>query len=965
MPLTSRLPRRLFVGALCLIGLILAWTAFGFLAVPHILRSVAVSTVRERMHRELSLGEIRFNPLRLELTVADASLPDANGGPLVGLRRVDVTVQLLRSITMRGPVLGDLEIDGLHVAATIGADGHLNLADLSQLKGPDTGDTSPTRLAIDRLAVTSGEVAFGELDRPQPFTLHLMPVRFELHNFSTIATSGNDYRFTARSDAGEALDWHGHLYLDPLRSDGEFQVAALQAGTIGRYLGDALPFTISSGHIDATGSYQLLAGDGPLQLSAAIGQLDVQDVGLRPRTATEDYVHVSQLRVANAHADVAKRHAEVGRVELNGAQIHAWRDAGGSVNLAALAGTSAPVASPVAEGRATATWTWDVAEIAVRGVAVSAEDRGITPAAHLAIHDLALGIKGLSQDETKPLLVNLALRLDESGQVASQGTLRRDSLAYHGRLTIKDLDLTPAQPYLQQFTDMTLLSGKLNAAMDIERTAQSLTARGDADVSALRAIDNVLKQDFLKWSRLLARGTEFRLDPLRLHVREVVADEPYARVIVGDDRTLNISHVLHPPGWVEEDGEPAAKDAPAPTTSTSATPHGQAADIAIGIVRIKNGSMNFADLWIKPNFAVGILDLGGTITGLSSQSESRATVDLKGSVNRYAPAVISGQINPLSATVYSDISMSFRNIDMTSASPYSGHFAGYEISKGKLSAEFSYKINDRKLDAGHHLVLDQFELGERVESPDATSLPVRLAIALLKDRHGVIDISLPVTGSLDDPKFRLAPLVWKAIVNIVVKVATAPFALLGKLFGGGDEVNQVSFVPGTAQLDDAGRQHLESLRKAMVERPGLRLDVPAAYSNEIDRPAMLQRQLEAQLAAVAAKAGPDRYRQLVAAWHEEAGEAPLPSLAAAFEGDRRKAKDPHPPEGAVAQLEQALVERFVVSDEELLDLGKRRATTVQDTLFATQEIDPLRVFVVAGSPAAADDKQLRVDLVLK
>jgi hypothetical protein len=424
--------------------------------------------------------------------------------------------------------------------------------------------------------------------------------------------------------------------------------------------------------------------------------------------------------------------------------------------------------------------------------------------------------------------------------------------------------------------------------------------------------------------------------------------------------------VLHPAGAAaaaDDESTPsqaAQLPTPTPTQATTAP-----MDIAIDVVRINKASANFADLWIKPNFAVGILELGGTVKGLSSKTDSRAVVDLKGSVDRYAPAVISGQINPLSASVFSDIAMSFRNMDMTTATPYSGRFAGYEIAKGKLSVELSYKIKDRKLDAGHHFVIDQLELGDRVESPDATSLPVRLAIALLKDRHGLIDVSLPVTGSLDDPQFRLAPLVWKAIFNLVVKAATAPFALLGSLFGGGEEVNQVNFVPGSATLDDAGRQKLQSLRKMLIERPSLRLDLPAAFSPEVDRPAMLRRQLEAQLATVAPKTGADRYRQLVAAWRVEAGDATLPALAAAFEADRRRAKDAQPPPEAIPQLEAALLERFVVSDEELADLGKQRATAVQDVLFATQEVDPVRVFVVNGAPAKADAQQLQIDLTLK
>lgn len=988
--------RRLRTGAILLLAIAVAWTLCGFLAVPRILRHVAVNTVRERMHRELGIGAIHFNPLRLELVIDDLKLPDARGNTLIGLHRLDVVAALWRSLALRGGVLSRLEIDGLDVQATIGADGHLNLADLAQLAGPDTGakqppDSGPVRFAVDHLALTAGRLGFRELDRPQPFAAQLEPVSFELQHFSTVGTTGNDYHFTARSDAGETLDWRGHFFLDPLRSDGQFQIGALQATTLARYLGDTLPFAVSSGHVDLAGHYGLVAGSGPLQLTAAVDQLDLQDTGLKPRDAAEDYIHVGHLRVSDAQADVARRDAVIGRVALEATQLKVWRDAAGALNLAALAGpphAAAPgtststgtTAAPQPDGAPARPWTWRVTDIAVSGLDVAAEDRAVTPAARLAVHDFTAQVQGLSQDDAQPLTIGLSLRVDAAGQITSQGELQRHTLAYKGKLGIKDLDLTPVQPYLQQGTDMTLLSGRLGAALDVENSARGAGVRGDVELRDVRAIDNVLKQDFLKWARLAAHGMEYRASPQRLRIREVLAEGAYARVIVGGDRTLNISHVLHPRGEAPapEDGDavaaPASAPAPAATrTAARATPATTPAtakpaapfDLGIDIVRISKSSANFSDLWIKPNFSVGILDLGGTIKGLSSQADARATVDLKGAVDRYAPVVISGQINPLAGTVYSDVAMSFRNMDLTTVTPYSGHFAGYEISKGKMSAELTYKIQDRKLDAGHHFIIDQLELGERVDSPDATGLPVRLAIALLKDRHGVIDLSLPVTGSLDDPKFRVGPLVWKAILNLIAKAATAPFALLGSLFGGGEQVNQVGFLPGTATLDDAARQRLESLRKALVERPALRLEVPAAFSPEVDRPAMLRVQLDAQLAAVAPKAGPDHYRQLIAAWRADAGSAPLPPLAAAFEADKRKPKDAPPSAEAVDELERALLDRYVVGDEELADLGKRRAAAVQDLLFATQEVDPVRVFIVNGPPAAADAKQLRIDVVLK
>ena len=218
-------------------------------------------------------------------------------------------------------------------------------------------------------------------------------------------------------------------------------------------------------------------------------------------------------------------------------------------------------------------------------------------------------------------------------------------------------------------------------------------------------------------------------------------------------------------------------------------------------MRVVNGAANFADFWIQPNYAVNLQNMNGSILGLSSDPKSRARVEFEGTVDKYAPAKIAGDLNLLSAALYTDLKVSFKGVEMTSVTPYSGRFAGYKIEKGKLSIDVAYLVENRTLQARQKFVIDQLELGERVESDDAVRLPLKLAVALLKDRNGVIDIDLPMNGSLDDPQFRMGPLIWKAFVGLITKAATAPFALLGSLFGGGEEMNLIEFDAGTAALD--------------------------------------------------------------------------------------------------------------------------------------------------------------------
>src|SRR4029077_8682907 len=407
------------------------------------------------------------------------------------------------------------------------------------------------------------------------------------------------------------------------------------------------------------------------------------------------------------------------------------------------------------------------------------------------------------------------------------------------------------------------------------------------------------------------------------------------------DRTLNITAVLTPSHAVPR----SAADATADTTSVpqAATAPGKATPfpVVIGAVRIANGSVNYSDLWIKPSFAVGIQTLEGTVTGLSSDAKSRATVDLKGQVDRYSPVHIGGTINLLSAALYTDLTMRFKDLYLPIVNLYSGHFAGYKIDKGKLSVDVSYKIEQRTLAAQQHFVVEQLQLGDPVESPDAVHLPLKIAVALLKDRNGVIDINLPMSGSLDDPHFRIGPLIWQAFVGLIVKVATAPFALLGHLFGGSERMDIVEFAAGSAELDPPAPEQLASLAKALQERPQLKLDVPIVFSRSLDRLQMAAARLREELLATVqntragkkhpdtagemALADPERhFHLLVDQYQADLGkDAQLPPSALAVQTAKGKEAPPYDP--AITDLNAALIDHIEVPDADLEALGKRRA----------------------------------------
>jgi hypothetical protein len=546
---------------------------------------------------------------------------------------------------------------------------------------------------------------------------------------------------------------------------------------------------------------------------------------------------------------------------------------------------------------------------------------------------------------------------------------------------------------------MTLLGGKLGLDAKLrygtQKNPAALQFSGNINVDKLHTVDDALRDDFVNWDRLDIFGLNYSKGPDRLDIEQIVARKPYARVIIESDESMNVKRVLTAPGAAAP-GTPAPGATPAAATAPAARARGSAKreastppatasasgtmPVSIKKVVVESGQANFTDLSVMPNFSTGIQALAGTVTGISSKAASRAKVDLHGSVGQYAPVAITGEFNVLGPKLYTDIAMSFRNMELTIFNPYSGKFAGYNISKGKLTTELHYKVDGRKLDAQHHLVIDQLEFGDKTASKDAVSLPVKLAVSLLKDRNGVIDLNLPVTGSLDDPKFRLAPIIWKVFVNILEKAVTAPFALLGSLFGGGPDIQFIDFQPGASTLDPAASEKAKAVGKALVERPQLKIEVPIAVVPDLDRSALVAARFTAELGAAqsvkgsskkaaAATGTPPSYDELDPSAKLEL----LSRLYAKDFGTEPKFPDAvssikSKPDIATAKadfLEKAIREHIQVGEGDLQTLGQDRAKALQQVLLADPQVSADRVFLVANDKAIAKDGVVRLELTLK
>jgi hypothetical protein len=966
------------------------YAAAGFWLLPRVLRGQVEDFARESYGRSVTLGEIRCNPFTLQLEVDGFSFPDADGEPLASFDRLLVNLGIA-SLWRAGASFEEISIDKPYVRPVIRVGGELNFADLAKpfagRPQAEAEDEEPPRIFIGHFRMTDGHAHFEDRTLATPYATDFRPLSFELRDFSTTGGTDNAYDLHAQAGSGASLDWGGSFSLAPLGSAGRFKFTNIDVTKHWSYVRDKAGIDVSSGTLGFDGQYEFAAGETGSQFRFTLRELGIDELGIRRIGEDTDTARFTRLTLANFAFDLAKATANVEKVLVSGGSVQVWRDAEGTVNLAQLTAPAEPTeptaptapTAPPATAEAASPFVFSAPDIELAGLVVQVEDRQADPAIKLMLDPFNLRVTGYSTAPGSTLGIVTDTKIDGTGALESDLTYALDEGRLEGKAELADFDLTVVQPYLDRYTRMDLLGGSLTTALALTLLADGgFAADGTIQVDRFHAVDKARQQDFLKWQRLRAEGFSYDGRTASLRLKTLRLRSPYARVIIAKDQTVNLAEIM-------------TAETPAPAYQPSvqvATPEGpppEETKIRIDTIAVEDGSMNFADFWIQPNYAVSVQQLSGSVVGLSSDPASRARLELAGKVDRYAPATIAGEMNLLSAALYTDIRLQFAGVDMTSVTPYSGRFAGYEIEKGKLSIDVTYKVEDRRLDAKQKFVVDQLQLGEKVESPDAVSLPLRLAVALLKDRNGVIDIDLPMSGSLDDPKFRLGPLIWKAFVGLLTKVATAPFALLGRLFGGGPEINFVEFEPGATALDPSGQEKMASVRKALVERPSLQVDVPMAYSADLDGGLIARQALDANLTRIAGSrrnvvgmrpkpeqvpamlADPEQRFELLARVHrEEAGEdAALPGEAAAFEALKKKERTPEALATANRAIEDAWLGKHPATDEQLQALGKARAQAIQDALLGDGQVDAGRVFLINADSQAPGAGKVKLELSLK
>lgn len=1040
--LAAILRSKAFLAVAIVGGLVGLYALLGFKVAPGVVRDQARKFVQEKYGRELAVGEVRVHPFKLQLEVRELALPDADGAPMLGFERLFVDFELA-SLWQRSLVFREVTLEAPRLRAVVRPDGHVNLADLALPKDPEDEDEGLPALWLQALAVDRGVVEFVDQSRRDEFARRFERVAFALEDFRT-TPEGGDFRFSARGQSDETIDWKGNFALEPtIASRGEVTLANVNALDVADFLGDALPFVVSSGHANLQGTYSVSLDDS-LVLDLALPSIELTDTGLRARGVDADWVTVPSLTISDTAVALPARTVAIAKVAIDGLAAQAWIEHGGKVNLQQLftpvaagpaEGTTgpeaAPEAAPEASHDATAAgagapavpaWTVDIANVEVADGRIDFEDRLAEPAKKFAIAPLGLTVAGVSLDLAKPLPVTLTATVNGEALVQTGGTITPQPFTADLDVSLDKARMQMLQPYILPVADLTITGGTLAVKGKAriappEQDGPQLSFAGAVTIDGFASQDNAMREDFVNFRRLELRQLEFDRGPDALTIEQVQVTGPYARLIVSQDQIVNIAAVLDPEGTAAaletRKAEAAAEAAMSPAEKrrrdrelaaakkaedkarkargkqpaaarVRAAQGPETFPIRVREVRIDGGRLNFSDHFVQPNFSADIQSLRGTIRGISSAHDSRAKVDLEGNLGEFSPVSIAGELQPFAFDRYTDLAFDFENIALPVFNPYSGRLAGYNIAKGKLTTTLHYRIEDRKLDAAHKIRIDQLEWGEATATKGEATLPVKFATALLRDRHGVISLDVPVKGTLDDPTFRIGPIVWQIIKNIIVKAVTAPFALLGSLFAGAEEAQFVDFAPGDAAVPAAAAEKLATLAKGLVEKPDIKLDVPMGAVAELDKVALADRAYERQLAAAVgavlrrkaddatpppafdALESKQKIAVLKALLERQGGPVPeVPEPAAPPEGTARADAKALREAAEVEFLAKEARARVVVTDAEVETLGEERGHAIERILLTDTGLEPTRVYVSRNGKVAAQDGKVRFELGLQ
>jgi len=937
-----------------------------------------------------------------QVQTRDVKMTDREGQDLLAFDRLTVDMADVRPLE-QVVNLAQVELLKPVLHAQRDAAGRLNLAQLaggpapasppkeaaSQPAKPSTKAAPPWAVTVGRASVRDGTVHWADQTTQPAAALQARGLGLELTNLALplqkpVAFKGD---FVLPAVAAQGVP-EGKLAFE---GEATTQNARVQITTEALALQLAAPYVAQ--HLEPTVAGQLTgtlgvqwqappADKNATGLTVTAGPLALEQLALRQNG--KSLVSLGKLEVKGLQVPVDKRTVSLESLALNTPTLAVERGSDGRWMFERWAKVQAQTPTPASETTAAkaatdAPWVVRVGELALQGGAVAFADNAQPRPVALEVSALDVSAKSLATDSSKPGAFTLSARAaagkgnakSAAGKIDYQGTLALQPLATQGKLDATRVPVHGLDGYLAQQLAIELLRADVGfrgqVAFAQSDKGPSLKLAGDAAIEELKANSTAAStpmteaqvgEELLAWKSLNLRGLNVATAPgtaPKVQVGETSLQDFFARITINEAGRINLRDIVKgEPQTPPVTAATAAASAPVPSASAaSATQpvHTAARDplapvVQFGPMSLVNGKVLFSDFFIKPNYSADLTELTGKLGAFSSEAPGSepqlAALELLGRAEGSASLEVSGQLNPLAQPLALDIAGKVRDLDLPPLSPYSVKYAGHGIERGKLSVDVTYKVlPNGQLTASNRIVLNQLTFGEPVAGAP-NSLPVRLAAALLADRRGVIDLDLPISGSLNDPQFRIGPVIGKIILNLIGKALTSPFSLLASAFGGGEEMSSVAFAPGSATLSPEAQQNLGKVAKALVDRPALKLTVTGTANLEAEREGLQRERLQQLVRAEKRRAQPDSTEPVTADEY--------PALLKAAYG---RASIPKPrnlvgiaKDLTVPEMEALLMANQPATEAMAAELAAQRGHAIQSYL-AAQKLPAERLFLAA------------------
>jgi len=946
------------------IVIVLLYTLLGFFAAPVIIQNAVVNLFKDDLGRVAQIEKVEVNPYVLSLRVLGFEVSDTDDVKLLAFDEFFVNFQLsslfnwawtFSEVRLAGPYFyferfetGDSRID--HLLADFAKSFP---AEADDEKDTEEEDGAP-RLLIQNLSLKEGHVDVKDNVPETAVETKLSPINISIQELNTLPDRHGQQSVTIRLPQGASVTWSGSLHLAPLDSEGELILEGLHLDPAIAYLKAVLPLESFSARLSSRFKYHLRLNDDG-QLGVDVNELEVEldgllVSGLAPVT---DFVDIPKISLKGGKLRYPEQSLHFSSLGIESPQITVWVNEDGSLSVMDLVpGDDAEPGSDDTAG-GDATWQLGIDEFNLKNGELELTDKSINPVAAVGITDLQVKLSEISNKD------GVLMPLDVSGKLAQGGDYKLNGsvgifpeFSLSATASTRDIPLLLGQPYVQQFAHIKIESGVLDSDIEIALAGgQNTTIGGSVQVPGLEINDTLHAERLLGWNRFDI--DHFDLNSEGLHISQMMFEQAFGRFVIHEDMTTNLATLV-----IEQ-----TEDSDAGTKAEPMT-------IIIGGIRVEEAAMDFADFSLPLPFATHIANLDGTISTIATNSTAPANIKLEGKVDEYGLARIEGSMNMLDPINHTDVTVEFRNLLMSSLSPYTVQFAGREIDEGKLDLGLIYRMEEGQLHGENDVVMSDLVLGEKVDHPDAASLPLGLAVGLLKDADGVIKIDLPVEGDINDPEFKIGGVIWQALSGMITKIVSAPFRLLGKLIGiDSEDLGQFEFLAGRFDLTPPELEKVVQLEQALQMRPELAVGISGVTDPNIDIPALKLIRLRNVANERLGEGLDDRdesammldveTRVLVEVMYAERfPDTPPEGLKMAHmtpPADEPEGKPVLDELAYATELWNRLLESEVISDQDLADLASARAEVIRAAFLASGQFDESRVVIAESREVESED----------